>query len=140
MKKLILFLAAVFTFAVSALCLAADGDSLNRQQATAEVFINVFTKNAPAYTNFTAGFDDSLKTRISRQAYLLLQEQVKERFGDLKESKFYSYQRFDERDYVTYIASFTKEQLVNITCIFNKNDKMIDFALSPLRRENAEQK
>ena len=140
MKKFALLLTVIFTFALSALCFAADGDALNKQQATAEVFVNVFTENAPAYTTFTAGFDDNLKSKINRQAYLTLQQQVKERFGTVKESKFYSYQRFDERDYVTYIAAFTKEKLVNITCIFNKNNQMVDFALSPIREQKAEQK
>ena len=83
-----MLLTVIFTFALSALCFAADGDALNKQQATAEVFVNVFTENAPAYTSFTAGFDDSLKSKINRQAYLTLQQQVKERFGTVKEVNF----------------------------------------------------
>lgn len=134
MKKLIVFLTAIFTLSVTALCFAADGDDLNKQQAAAQVFINAFTDNAPVYSAFAANFDDSLKTRVTRQAYRVLQQQVEERFGNLRESKFYSYQRYDEHDYVTYIASFTKEKLVSITMAFNKNDRMIDFALSPLQQ------
>lgn len=134
MKKLILFLTAIVTLTVSALCFAADGDDLNKQQAASEVFINAFTDNVPDYAAFTASFDDELKARVNRQAYIVLQQQVKERFGKLRESKFYSYQRYDEHDYITYIASFSKEKLVNITFAFNKKDKMIDFALSPLQQ------
>lgn len=134
MKKLILFLTAIFTLTVSALCFAADGDDLNKQQAASEVFINAFTDNVPDYAGFTASFDDELKARVNRQAYIVLQQQVKERFGKLRESKFYSYQRYDEHDYITYIASFSKEKLVNITFAFNKKNKMIDFALSPLQQ------
>lgn len=65
MKKFALLLTVIFTFALSALCFAADGDVLNKQQATTEVFVNVFTENAPAYTTFTAGFDDNLKAKLT---------------------------------------------------------------------------
>ena len=140
MKKLIVFLTAVFTLAIAALCFAADGGDLNKQQATSEVFIKAFTETAPAYNNFTAGFDESLKTKVNRQAYLALQQQVKERFGTLNESKFYSFQRFDERDYVTYLAAFSNEKFVNITLVFNKNNLLVDFALSPLQQREAEAK
>ena len=73
------------------------------------------------------------------EAYDVLKKQVQERFGRLKESKFYSFQRYDNVDYVTYIGSFSKEKLVSITFAFNKENKMTDFALSPMQ-QNAEQK
>ena len=139
MKKLILILTAVFTLAVSALCFAADGGDLNRQQRGAENFIAAFGAQAPVYTTFSNGFDAGLKAKVTEQAYPALQQQVKERFGDLQESKFYSFQRYDKVDYVTYIASFSKEKLVNVTLAFNKDNKMIDFALSPIK-QNEEQK
>lgn len=139
MKKLILILTAVFTLAVSALGFAADGGDLNKEQKAAENFVAAFTTEAPDYRTFSNGFDDTLKAKVTEQAYTVLQQQVQERFGRLKESKFYSFQRYDNVDYVTYVGSFSKEKLVNITFAFNKENKMVDFALSPIE-QNAEQK
>ncbi len=132
-------LTAILSLAISAVCLAADGGDLNRQQRGAESFIAAFTNEAPAYSQFSSGFDETLKSKVTEQAYNVLQEQVRERFGRLKESKFYSFQRYDNVDYVTYIGSFSKEQIVSITLAFNKENKMTDFALNPMQA-NEEQK
>ena len=126
MRKLIMVLTAVFTIAISALGFAADGGDLNKE---------AFTMEAPEYRTFASGFDDTLKAKVTEQAYDVLKKQVQERFGRLKESKFYSFQRYDNVDYVTYIGSFSKEKLVNITFAFNKENKMTDFALSPIQQE-----
>ena len=135
MRKLIMVLTAVFTIAISALGFAADGGDLNKEQKAAENFVAAFTMEAPEYRTFASGFDDTLKAKVTEQAYDVLKQQVQERFGRLKESKFYSFQRYDNVDYVTYIGSFSKEKLVNITFAFNKENKMTDFALSPMQQE-----
>ena len=149
MKKLILTLTTIFTLAIAAIGFAADGGDLNKEQRAAENFVAAFTAaenfvaaftlEAPAYNQFSNGFDDTLKAKVTEQAYDVLKKQVQERFGRLKESKFYSFQRYDNVDYVTYIGSFSKEKLVSITFAFNKENKMTDFALSPMQ-QNAEQK
>ena len=131
MKKLILTLTTIFTLAIAAIGFAADGGDLNKEQRAAENFVAAFTLEAPAY--------NQLKAKVTEQAYDVLKKQVQERFGRLKESKFYSFQRYDNVDYVTYIGSFSKEKLVSITFAFNKENKMTDFALSPMQ-QNAEQK
>ena len=135
MRKLIMVLTAVFTLAISSLGFAADGGDLNKEQKAAENFVAAFTMEAPEYRTFASGFDDTLKAKVTEQAYDVLKQQVQERFGRLKESKFYSFQRYDNVDYVTYIGSFSKEKLVNITFAFNKENKMTDFALSPMQQE-----
>ena len=110
MKKLILTLTAIFTLAIAAIGFAADGGDLNKEQRAAENFVAAFTLEAPAYNQFSNGFDDTLKAKVTEQAYDVLKKQVQERFGRLKESKFYSFQRYDNVDYVTYIGSFSKEK------------------------------
>lgn len=110
MKKLILTLTAIFTLAIAAIGFAADGGDLNKEQRAAENFVAAFTLEAPAYNQFASGFDDTLKAKVTEQAYDVLKKQVQERFGRLKESKFYSFQRYDNVDYVTYIGSFSKEK------------------------------
>lgn len=136
MKKLIVMLTAIFTMAFTGLCMAADGGDLNKQQSGAETFIKAFTTEVPNYSQFTKGFDASLKTKFNEKTYAALQQQVKEKFGRMKEAKFHSFQRFDKVDYVTYIAAFSKEKAVSITMAYNKENKMVDFALSPLKVNN----
>lgn len=111
MKKLILTLTTIFTLAVAAIGFAADGGDLNKEQRAAENFVAAFTLEAPAYNQFASGFDDTLKAKVTEQAYDVLKKQVQERFGRLKESKFYSFQRYDNVDYVTYIAASAKKNL-----------------------------
>ncbi len=134
MKKLVMILTAVFTITFAGICMAADGADLNKQQAAAETFIKAFSQTVPSYNEFTKGFDVQLKDKFNENTYTALQEQVKDKFGRMKEVKFYSFQRFDQTDRVTYIAAFSKRKLVAINLSFNKDNKMVDFALSPVEQ------
>lgn len=135
MKKLIVLLTAVFTLAFTSLCMAADGGALNKQQAAGEMFMQAFTSQTAAYADVAKGFDASLKEKVNEQVFTQLKKQVKEKFGLMKDSKFYSFQRFDKEDRVTYLANFSKENLVAISLSFAKNNKMTGFALSPLNNQ-----
>ena len=134
MKKLVMILTAIFTMAFAGICMAADGADLNKQQNTAETFVKAFSQTVPSYNEFTKGFDVQLKNKFNEKTYAALQAQVKDKFGRMKEVKFYSFQRFDQMDRVTYIASFSKEKIVAINLAFNKDNKMVDFALSPVEQ------
>ncbi len=121
--------------AFSGLCLAADGGDLNKQQNTAETFVKAFTEAVPSYNEFTKGFDAQLKSKFDEKTYTALKEQVKDKFGRMKDIKFYSFQRFDNMDQVTYIASFSKEKLVSVNFVFNKENKMVNFVLTPVQQD-----
>ena len=82
---------------------------------------------------FCAYYNDK-KEKFDEKTYVTLQKQVKDKFGRMKEVKFYSFQRFDQTDRVTYIAAFSKRKLVAINLSFNKDNKMVDFALSPVEQ------
>lgn len=135
MKKIVFILAMVMTMAVSGLCFAADGGDLNAEQKTAETFISVLEgKDVPNYDKFTSGFSDNLKEKVTEQAYRKLQRDAKMQLGALKEAKFFSYQRFDQEDRVTYIASFEKENMVAVVFSFGKDNKMTNFVVSPVQQ------
>lgn len=137
MKKLLFVLAMVMTMAVSSLCFAADGGDLNTEQKTAQTFISVFEgQKVPSYEDFTKGFSDELKTAVTEQAYSKMQRDVKVQMGTMKDAKFYSFQRFDQEDRVTYIASFDNSNLVAIVLSFDKNQKMTNFVLTPMQQQN----
>ena len=55
----------------------------------------------------------------------------------MKEAKFFTYQRFDQADRVTYIASFSKEKMVSMIFAFNKQNKLVDFAFTPIQQQEA---
>lgn len=66
-----------------------------------------------------------------------LTKQIKEQYGNVKEVKFYNFQRFDQGDRVTYVAAFDKEQAVAIMLAFDKDKKLTDYVFTPLQVEEA---
>lgn len=124
--------------AFSGLCFAADGNDLNKEQKVAETFMEVFTKDQiPAYDVVSKDFSDTLKTNVNEKAYKDLSKQIKEQYGNVKEVKFYNFQRFDQGDRVTYVAAFDKEQAVAIMLAFDKDKKLTDYVFTPLQVEEA---
>lgn len=82
MKKLILTLTTIFTLAIAAIGFAADGGDLNKEQRAAENFVAAFTLEAPAYNQFASGFDDTLKAKVTEQAYDVLKNKYRNASAD----------------------------------------------------------
>ena len=134
MKKVLFTVTLIMMMAFSGLCFAADGNDLNREQKVAEAF----TKDQiPAYDVVSKDFSDTLKTNVNEKAYKDLSKQIKEQYGNVKEVKFYNFQRFDQGDRVTYVAAFDKEQAVAIILAFDKDKKLTDYVFTPLQVEEA---
>ena len=64
---------------------------------------------------------------------------MKIKFGDLKESKFYSFERYNNQDKVTYLTSFSQENVVAIVFVFDKNNKLLEFGLLPIQQNQQAQ-
>lgn len=138
MKKVIFTVTLIMMMAFSGLCLAADGNDLNKEQKVAETFMEVFTKDQiPAYAVVSKDFSDTLKANINEKAYKDLSKQIKEQYGNVKEVKFYNFQRFDQGDRVTYVAAFDKEEAVAIMLAFDKDKKLANYVFTPLQVEKA---
>lgn len=125
--------------AFSSVCMAADGGDLNKDQKVAETFISGITTEKVVYDKFVANFDNGLKSKIDAKAYDALKNDVKTKFGDFKESKFYSFERYDNQDKVTYIASFSKEEIIAMVFVFDKNNKLLEFGLLPIQQNQQAQ-
>ena len=70
MKKVIFTVTLIMMMAFSGLCLAADGNDLNKEQKVAETFMEVFTKDQiPAYDIVSKDFSDTLKANINDGLY-----------------------------------------------------------------------
>ncbi len=139
MKKIVLIFLAVMMMAFSSVCMAADGGDLNKDQKVAETFISGITTEKVVYDKFVANFDNGLKSKFDAKAYDALKNDVKTKFGDFKESKFYSFERYDNQDKVTYIASFSKEEIIAMVFVFDKNNKLVEFGLLPIQQNQQAQ-
>lgn len=134
MKKIVLLLMMLFALAGSSLAFAADGGDLNREQRAVERMVDAFDgEPVPAYTVIAPLLSPELEKNLGEKGYATLQAQVKEKFGTLKEAKFFAFQRFDQGDRVTYVSAFTKEKVVTMIFAFDKNGKMTDFAFAPYK-------
>ena len=117
---------------------AGESKDLAKQQVVVERFLDVFdAEPAPLYAQVSAGFNPKMKEAVTEKAFTELQKQVKQKFGTMKEAKFFAYQRFDQIDRVTYIGSFTKEKIVSMIFAFDKQNKLVDFAFTPVQQPQA---
>ena len=117
---------------------ANEHKDLQKQQQVVERMLDVFDgEPVPAYAQVSAGFSANLKKAVTEKAFTELQKQVRTKFGTMKEAKLFAYQRFDQADRVTYIGSFSKEKLVSMVFVFDKQNKMLDFAFTPVQQPEA---
>ncbi len=117
---------------------ANDHKDLAKQQQAVERMLDVFDgEPVPAYAQVSAGFSANMKKAVNEKTFAELQKQVRVKFGTMKEAKFFTYQRFDQADRVTYIASFSKEKMVSMIFVFDKQNKLLDFAFTPVQQPEA---
>ena len=139
MKKLVLVLTMLLAFACSSLAFAADGGDLNKEQKTAEKMMTSLDVDAAAgyaaagYAALAPTLSADLNKALGEKNFAAIQSQVKKQFGSLKETKFHSFERFDQGDRVTYIAAFSKENVVIMTFMFGKDAKLQNFSFSPYK-------
>ena len=116
MKKLVMLVTVVLTVAMAAVCFAAgDGNDLNKQQKIVDKFVAALTvADDSGYAGAAAGFSPELKQKMDVKAFAALQKQVKDTLGTMKEMKFVAYERFDQGDRLTYLGSYSKQQLVRV--------------------------
>lgn len=117
---------------------ANDHKDLAKQQQAVERMLDVFDgEPAPLYAQVSTGFSANMKKVVTEKALVELQKQVHTKLGAMKEAKFLGFQRFEQADRVTYIGSFSKEKLVSMVFVFDKQNKMLDFAFTPVQQPEA---
>lgn len=113
MKKLVLVLTMLLAFACSSLAFAADGGDLNKEQKAAEKMMTSLAGDAATeYAALAPSLSAELGKTMDQKNFAAIQKQVKQQFCSLKETKFFSFERYDHADKVTYIAGFSKEKIV----------------------------
>lgn len=134
MKKLVMLVTLVVTMAMSAMCFAAgDGSVLNKQQRVADKFVAALNSaDSSVFTQLSVDFAPDLQSKITAANFAELQKQMKEKFGSQKEITFAAYERFDQGDRLTYLASYSKQKLVRVVYGFNKEGKLTEFVFAPM--------
>lgn len=142
MKKLLMMVTVVLTMAMATVCFAAgDGNDLNKQQKVVDKFVAALNiADETGYAGTTGGFSPELKQKMDAKAFVALQKQVKDTLGTMKEMKFVAFERFDQGDRLTYLGSYSKQQLVRVIYGFNKENKLTEFIFAPLEVQKQEQK
>lgn len=139
MKKILIMMLVSCMMMICSVSFAGDDHKdLGKQQAVAEKMMSVFgSAEAPLYAEVSSGFSANMKKAVTEEAFAELKKQVNQKFGKMKEAKFFTFQRFDQADRVTYIASFSKEKIVSMIFAFDKKNKLVDFAFTPVQQPAA---
>ena len=139
MKKLVIMMIVSCLMMLCSVGFAAgESKDLAKQQVVVERFLDVFdAEPAPLYAQVSAGFNPKMKEAVTEKAFTELQKQVKQKFGTMNDATFFADHRCDQIDRVTYIGSFTKEKIVSMIFAFDKQNKLVDFAFTPVQQPQA---
>lgn len=139
MKKFIALITLVCTLAFAGVCLAGEnGTALNKAERTVDKLIDSLdTARNIGYSDIAKGFSADLQQKVSAAGLAALQKQIGAQFGKLNEYKMVSFERFDQGDRAIYLAGFSREKVVRMVFVFDKDGKMNDFAFTPVNVEQA---
>ncbi len=129
MKKFLVMLMVSCMMMVCSVSFAADDHKvLGKQLLVAEKILDsIDGEPVPAFGQVSAGFNANLKAKLNEKAFENLKKQLRANFGNMKEAKFFAFQRFDKVDRVVYFSYFNKQKKVNILFYFDKQKKLADF-------------
>lgn len=139
MRKIITLITLVCTLAFAGVCLAGEnGNALNKaERSVSRLIDSLDTTRNISYSDVAKGFSADLQQKVPAAGLAALQKQIGTQFGKMKEYKMVSFERFDQGDRAIYLAGFSREQVVRMVFVFNKDGKMNDFAFTPVSVEQA---
>ena len=125
----------------STVCFAAyETHHLSVQMGIAADVLDFFYKSSASDSQFewlSRNFSYDLKHKLTKSQFGALRLIVRDEYGFLKDSKFYIFQRFDQVDRVGYIGTFTKDKVAKIIFTFDKENRLTDFAFTPVKQPEA---
>lgn len=121
-----MLLTTVLTLAFAASCFATENSSaLNDAEGSAQKVITALVaSDTLGYKDAEKAMSADLAKQMNVNTFIAMQRQVQEKFGKHKETKFFSFERFDKADRLTYIAGFSKEPAVSIVFTLDKKEKL----------------
>ena len=136
MKKLfVLFTALCLLCFSSAAFAATNGQVLTKEEAVASQVMSALTKTV-SYEVVSQDFTPSLQQALDKAKLNEMKKEVRTNFGKMQDMKFVRLEKFDQGDRVTYLASFAKEQFVQVEFLFDVTTdapKVMSFSLRPLQ-------
>jgi hypothetical protein len=136
MKKLfVLFTALCLLCFSSAAFAATNGQVLTKEEAVASQVMSALTKTV-SYEVVSQDFTPSLQQALDKAKLNEMKKEVRTKFGKMQDMKFVRLEKFDQGDRVTYLASFAKEQFVQVEFLFDVTTdapKVMSFSLRPLQ-------
>ena len=136
MKKLfVLFTALCLLCFSSAAFAATNGQVLTKEEAVASQVMSALTKTV-SYDVVSQDFTPSLQQALDKAKLNEMKKEVRTKFGKMQDMKFVRLEKFDQGDRVTYLASFAKQQFVQVEFLFDVTTdapKVMSFSLRPLQ-------
>lgn len=136
MKKLAAALALTASMAVAGVCSAAgEGAALTKETKAAETFFGGLNGvETVTYAQTAATLDAQMKEKFTAEVFAEKQKEVKTKLGNIKESRFRSFERFDNGDRVVYLGKYSKQENVVMIVFFNPAGKIQDFGMHPVQQ------
>ncbi len=134
MKKFIVLLTTLLTMAFAASCFATENSSAlsDAESSAQKVITALVASDTLGYKDAEKAMSADLAQQMNVNTFIAMQRQGKEKFGNLKETKFFSFERFDKADRLTYIAGFSRQPAVSIVFELDKKEKITNFSLNAL--------
>lgn len=138
MKKIFLLVVALAVLCFSSVAMAAsNGQLLTKEEAAVEQTMAALTGSA-SYDAVSQYFAPELVESMDKAKLNEMKKEIKSKLGKMGEMKLVALQKYDQGDRVTYLASFTKQELVKVEFIFKiDGDKaqVVSFALVPIEQQ-----
>ncbi|MBQ2114439.1 MAG: DUF3887 domain-containing protein [Selenomonadales bacterium] len=136
MKKLFVLFTALCLLCFSSVAFAAtNGQVLTKEEAVASQVMSALTKTV-SYEVVSQDFTPSLQQALDKAKLNEMKKEVRTKFGKMQDMKFVRLEKFDQGDRVTYLASFAKQQFVQVEFLFDVTTdapKVMSFSLRPLQ-------
>ncbi len=128
-----LCLGAMLSLSAVAMAATPEADAMSAQQVKANSWIEtMLVKNKPADTLKLMGAE--AQKEIDAKKITAISDEMAKNMGKYKNSRFVGWTRFDQGDQMMYLMSFEKEPVVRCVLLFDKDGKLQNFALSPLKQ------
>ena len=139
MKKFYILAMMLCLLILPATVMAAPSENAQAfasEEAVSTQWINTMLTNKDAngaYNMMSAEAKKSVKAADLQKA----EQRMAQELGNLKETRFVAWTRFDNVDQMTYLMSFDKTKAARCELIFNKKGELDSFVLTPLNTDNA---
>lgn len=140
MKKLFLLVAAIMVMCFSSVAMAASNSQvLAKEEAAVSQTMSALTGNT-SYDAVSQEFAPELTASLDKQGLADMKKEVKAKLGKMTDMRLVAIQKFNDGDRVTYLASFSKQNLVKVEFVFKidgDNVKVWNFSLVPMEQQAA---